>query len=102
MIPMRVIFAAAGLALLALASCSGPQSIDAAAVTASTQRIEPRVAQDCRVLEVAGAVATVAAIAVPGAGVIDVVVDLTCSDPEMTARAIALGEEHVKRLRDQR
>lgn len=90
------------VALVALVACSGPPQIDAAAVNASTQRIEPRVAQDCRVLEVAGAVATVAAIAVPGAGVIDVVVDLTCSDPEMTARAIALGEEAAKSLRDQR
>lgn len=95
------LFALSGACLLVLTGCQ-PLQVDQAAVDASTQRIEPRVAKDCRVLDVAGAVATVAAIAVPGAGVIDVVVDLSCSDPEMTARAIALGEEAAKNLRDQR
>lgn len=87
--------------LLALAACHSVQ-IDQAAVDASTQRIEPRVVQDCRVLEVAGAVATVASIALPGAAVIEIVVDRACSDPEMTARAIAVGEAVAEQLRNQR
>lgn len=91
----------AGACLLALAGCQGMQ-IDQAAVDASTQRIEPRVVRDCKMLEVAGAVAAVASIAVPGAGVMEIVVDRACSDPQLTARAIALGEEAAERLRDRR
>ena len=87
--------------VLALAGCQSVQ-LDQAAVDASTQRIEPRVVRDCRVLEVAGAVATVAAIALPGAGIVHVVIDRACDDPEMTARAIAIAEELAEQLRDQR
>lgn len=87
---------AAALALF-LAACTPP--LDPAAIDASARRIEPRVARDCAVLQVAGAVATVAAIAVPGAGIVDVVIDRACDDPELTARIIAVGEEMARARR---
>lgn len=87
--------------LLLLASCSAP-AFDRAAIDINTQRIEPRVVRDCRVVKVAGAIATLASIVVPGVGIMDVVIDRACDDPEMTARAIAAGEQIAERLQDQR
>lgn len=94
-------WAPAVASLLTMVGCQ-PLQIDQAAVDAATQRIEPRVVRDCTVLKVAGAVAAVAAVALPGAGIVHIVVDRACEDPEMTARAIALGEEAAKRVRAHR
>ena len=86
---------------LSLGACSNLPAIDHAAIDAGTQRIEPRVVRDCRVLQVAGAIATVASIALPGAGLVEVIIDRACDDPAWTARAIAAGEAVAERLRDQ-